>query len=40
VNAQGEKGKHVEQGFEYNSGKNEHFLSIDELKKYDEWSEL
>ena len=40
VNAQGEKGKHVEQGFEYNSGKNEHFLSVNELKEYDKWAEL
>jgi len=40
TNAIGEKGKNVEQGFEYNSGKNEHFLSIDELKKYDKRAEL
>ncbi|MDB4303288.1 UDP-N-acetylglucosamine 4,6-dehydratase (inverting) [Desulfosarcina sp.] len=40
LNAMGEKGNQVEQGFEYNSGKNEHFLSINELKEYDEWAEL
>jgi UDP-N-acetylglucosamine 4,6-dehydratase len=40
TNAMGEDGKDVEQGFEYNSGKNEHFLSIDELKEYDKWAEL
>lgn len=31
VNALGEKGKPVEQGFEYNSGGNPLFLTIDEL---------
>lgn len=40
VNALGEKGKYVEQGFEYSSGKNDHFLSIDELKEYDKQAEL
>jgi UDP-N-acetylglucosamine 4,6-dehydratase len=40
VNTLGEKGKQVEQGFEYNSGKNEHFLSVNELKQYDNWAEL
>lgn len=40
VNAMGEKGNFVEQGFEYNSGKNEYFLSITELKEYDKWAEL
>lgn len=40
TNAMGEEGKDVEQGFEYNSGTNEHFLSIDELKEYDKWAEL
>ena len=39
LNAQGEKGKHVKQGFEYNSGKNEHFLTIEELKEYDKRAE-
>ena len=40
TNAMGEKGENVEQGFEYNSGKNEHFLSIEELTEYDKWAEL
>ena len=40
TNAMGEEGKDVEQGFEYNSGKNEYFLTIDELKEYDKWAEL
>ena len=40
TNAMGEEGENVEQGFEYNSGKNEHFLSIEELKEYDKWAEL
>jgi len=33
VNKLGEKGKDVAQGFEYNSGANKHFLSVEELKK-------
>lgn len=33
VNALGEQGKSVEQGFEYNSGTNPHFLSVEELKE-------
>ncbi|MBT3196356.1 MAG: UDP-N-acetylglucosamine 4,6-dehydratase (inverting) [Gammaproteobacteria bacterium] len=33
-NQWGEVGRSVEQGFEYNSGTNPHFLSVDELKKY------
>ncbi len=32
VNALGEKGKPVPDGFEYNSGSNPHFLTIEELK--------
>lgn len=40
TNAQGEKGKPVELGFEYNSGTNDHFLTIDELKEYDKLAEL
>ncbi|MBF0187436.1 MAG: UDP-N-acetylglucosamine 4,6-dehydratase (inverting) [Magnetococcales bacterium] len=32
VNADGEKGKTVLQGFEYNSGTNDHFLTVDELR--------
>ena len=39
-NALGEKGKHVEQAFEYNSGKNTHFLSDYELREYDKQAEL
>lgn len=34
-NSLGEKGKPVEQGFEYNSGTNPNFLTIDELKEFD-----
>lgn len=33
VNALGEQGKSVTQGFEYNSGTNPHFLSVEELKE-------
>lgn len=36
VNACGEKGQAVYQGFSYNSGENAHFLSIDELREMDE----
>lgn len=35
INATGEKGKPVEQGFEYNSGTNSHFLNIEELHQFD-----
>jgi len=38
-NALGETGKSVETGFEYNSGNNDHFLTIDELQEYDKWAE-
>lgn len=31
----GERGEHVAQGFEYNSGSNPHFLSIDEISEFD-----
>ncbi len=31
VSANGEKGQPVEQGFEYNSGSNDHFLTVDEI---------
>ena len=34
INGLGETGKPVEQGFEYNSGSNPHFLNIDEIKQY------
>jgi len=40
INSINEKGKLVEQGFEYNSGKNEHFLTVEELQEYDKWAEL
>ncbi len=40
TNRLGETGKLVEYGFEYHSGKNPVFLSIDELKEFDKWSEL
>ena len=33
VNALGECGKHVSDGFEYNSGTNPHFLTVDELRE-------
>jgi len=33
VNPLGEKGKAVEQGFEYNSGTNHHFLTVEELRE-------
>ncbi len=34
INALDEKGKPVTQGFEYNSGTNEHFLTIEEVQEY------
>ncbi len=34
VNAVGETGQPVEQGFEYNSGTNQHFLTLDEIKAF------
>ena len=33
VNGLGEKGKPVEPGFEYNSGTNPHFLTVDQLRE-------
>jgi len=36
VNNLGECGKLVSQGFEYNSGKNPHFLTVDEILAYNE----
>lgn len=38
-NALGETGRPVESGFEYHSGTNDHFLSIEELKQYNERAE-
>jgi len=40
VNAIDERGKPVERGFEYNSGTNSSFLTIEELKEYDKMAEL
>jgi len=40
INAIGEHGKYVDQGFEYNSGTNESFLSIEQLREYDKLAEL
>ena len=34
INNKGEKGKFVNKNFEYNSGKNKHFLKINEIKKF------
>ena len=34
TNALGEEGRPVEQGFEYNSGQNERFLTIDEIRTF------
>ena len=34
TNGLGEKGEPVQMGFSYNSGTNEHFLSVDELRDY------
>jgi UDP-N-acetylglucosamine 4,6-dehydratase len=35
-NCLGEKGEHVPQGFEYNSGKNPYFLNAEEIKQYNQ----
>ncbi len=37
INNLEEEGVPVEQGFEYNSGTNEHFLSIDEIMKFNQF---
>ncbi len=34
INSKGEKGKFVKKNFEYNSGNNNHFLKINEIKKF------
>jgi len=39
VNAAGEKGDPVKQGFEYNSGTNSRFLTINELHEYNNCEE-
>lgn len=36
INMINEQGTNVAQGFEYNSGNNKHFLSLDEIKKYNQ----
>ncbi len=40
TDAKGELGKPVKQGFEYSSGTNSHFLTINELQEYDKHAEL
>lgn len=40
INAVGEQGCPVAQGFEYNSGTNSHFLTIDELREYNRYGEI
>jgi len=40
INALKEKGKKVEHGYEYNSLNNNHFLSVEELLKFNELAEL
>ncbi len=39
-NKLGETGEPVEQGFEYHSGNNDHFLSIKEIQEFDKLAEL
>lgn len=36
----GEAGRPVEQGYEYNSGNNPHFLSVEEIREFDRLAEL
>jgi len=40
VNRIGETGKSVKQGFEYNSGTNVHFLTVEELRQFDKEAQL
>lgn len=40
VNLLGEEGKKVQEGFEYHSGNNPNFLSIEEILKFDQLAEL
>lgn len=35
INNEGEEGRPVKQGFEYNSGTNNHFLSVEEIRELD-----
>lgn len=39
-NSLGEIGRPVEQGFEYNSGNNSHYLDVDQIRAFDRFSEL
>lgn len=39
-NGLGERGESVEQGFEYHSGNNDHFLSVQEIQEFDKLAEL
>jgi UDP-N-acetylglucosamine 4,6-dehydratase/5-epimerase len=40
IDATGETGRLVKQGFEYSSGSNPHFLTVKELQEYDKHAEL
>ncbi len=40
VNGLGESGAAVQQGFEYHSGDNPHFLSVEEIREFDKLAEL
>ncbi len=40
TNVLGESGKPVKEGFFYNSGTNDHFLTVEELQEYDRHAEL
>ncbi len=40
INAIGETGKSVEQGYEYNSGTNPLFLTVEELREFDKLAQL
>jgi UDP-N-acetylglucosamine 4,6-dehydratase len=39
LNRIGECGQFVDQGFEYNSGKNPHFLNVEEIREFNTWAE-
>jgi UDP-N-acetylglucosamine 4,6-dehydratase len=38
TNALGETGRPVEQGYEYNSGTNRHFFSVEEIRAFNQLS--
>ena len=40
TNGVGETGLSVSQGYEYNSGTNEIFLDVNEIREFDKWAEL